>query len=197
MVFNNLPHLHDASLPWPWCPGITPKQTPFLSSSWYVIFNQPQSFKIRAFKSWAQFNKTQVGISNTLVFLFKMFSTCNCSSREKGLRNSVFSVCLFAHLRCVHIVFEQYFWRSFLFVSFSHTLLVSILSPKYQSQLTTSFFFLNARMTSLRQSKKAMHAVKNKTLNDKTPLNVTITLWFKKIPCMFNNWSLNKFTKLN
>ena len=39
-------------------------------------------------------------------------------------------------------------------------LLVSILSRKYQSQLTNPLFFLNARMTSSRQSKKAMHAVK-------------------------------------
>ena len=68
---------------------------------------------------------------------------------------------------CVNIVCTHSFWTkfrlSFLFLSFSHTLLVSILSPKYQSQLTNPLFFLNACMTSSRLSKIPMHAVTNET----------------------------------
>ena len=35
--------------------------------------------------------------------------------RNVGIRNSVFSVCSFAHLLCVHTIFEDYFDIPFFF----------------------------------------------------------------------------------
>ena len=72
----------------------------------------------------------------------------------------IFSVCSFAHLLCVRIVFEEYFIIPFFFFTFSTALFVSILSPKYQYEMTNPFFFQYAFVTSSRQSKNAMHAYK-------------------------------------
>ena len=91
-----------------------------------------------------------------------------------SIGNSFFSVCSFAHLLCLHIVFEQNYVFPFFF-SFSFTLSLSIPSPKYQSQLTNPLFFYIAYMTSSRQSKKAMHAVNFD--HNCTTQNFRSTIW--------------------
>ena len=56
-------------------------------------------------------------------------------NEQQGLRNSVFSVCLFAHLLCVHRVFEHYFDAPF-----SHVMMLTIL-PLNIVDLYLSFIY--------------------------------------------------------
>ena len=71
-----------------------------------------------------------------------------------------FSVCLFAYLLCVHIVFEHNFvFPLFFLLSHLHCCYPSIPSPKNQSEMTNPFFSQYALVKSSRWSKKAMHAV--------------------------------------
>ena len=51
-----------------------------------------------------------------------------------------FSICLFAPLLYVQMVFKIFFDIPFIFLTLLHTLLVSILPPKHQSQMTNPQF---------------------------------------------------------